>query len=228
VGDFNHDGRPDLVAGNLGLNFMYRTSPESRFGAYAGDFTGDRGTDIVLTQEIGGTEYPFFSLAKLGPTIYPLTMLFHSYAQFSTASIPRMFSPKQLQQAIHYQADTFASLYLQNDGGGFTASPLPTMAQISPIRGIIPFDVDGDGNLDLLVAGNLHDTEANTPPADAGNGLWLKGDGRGHFTAVLPATSGFWAPGNVTGLALVNTPAGKVVLVANNGDSLQTLAVKRP
>jgi hypothetical protein len=226
VGDFNHDGRPDLVAGNLGLNLMYQTSPESRFGVYAGDFTGDRAADIVLTQEIGGTEYPFFSLAKLGPSIYPLAILFQSYAAFSVASIPQMFSSRQLQQAIHYQADSFASLYLQNSGGRFTASPLPTMAQIAPIRGVIPYDVDGDGNLDLIVAGNLHDTEANTPPADAGNGLWLKGDGRGHFTAVPPAASGFWAPGNVTGLALVNTPVGRVVVVANNGDSLQTFVVK--
>ena len=226
AGDFNHDGRPDLVAGNLGLNFMYATSPESRFGVYAGDFTGDRGTDIVLTQEIGGKEFPFFSLAKLAPSIYPLTLRFQSYASFATASISQMFPAEQLQQAVHYQADTFASIYLQNGGGTFTASPLPNLAQIAPIRGIIPCDVDGDGNLDLIVAGNLFDTEPNTPRADAGNGLWLKGDGRGHFTPVPPVESGFLAPGNVTGLALLDTPAGKVVLVANNGDSLQAFVIK--
>src|SRR5438094_6709052 len=57
AGDFNHDGRPDLVAGNLGLNYSYTTSPQGRFGIYAADFTGNRTTDIVLTQEIDGTEY---------------------------------------------------------------------------------------------------------------------------------------------------------------------------
>jgi len=53
-----------LVAGNLGLNFAYTTSPASRFGIYAGDFTSDNRTDIVLTQEIGGKEYPVFGRAK--------------------------------------------------------------------------------------------------------------------------------------------------------------------
>ncbi len=228
TGDFNHDGHPDLVAGNLGLNFAYATSPQSRFGVYAADFTGNRTTDIVLTQEIGGTEYPLFGRAKLGPTIWPVALRFPSYASFAAASVEQLFGAAPLRHALHYQTDTFASLYLQNNGDGtFTSVPLPNLAQISPIRGIIAHDVDGDGNLDLIVAGNLYDTESNTPPADAGNGLWLKGDGRGHFTPVPPVASGFLAPRHVTGLALIQTPAGKAVLVANNGDSLQAFTIRK-
>jgi len=228
VGDFNHDGRPDLIAGNLGLNFTYTTSPQSRFGVYAGNFTGDQTTDIVLTQEIGGTEYPFFGRAKLGPTIYPVALRFPSYTTFSTASVAQLFGVNSLQHALHYQTDTFASMYLQNNGNGtFTAAPLPNLAQISPIRGIVIDDVDGDGNLDLVVAGNLYDTEPNTTPADAGNGLWLKGDGRGHFTPVPAVASGFLATRDVTGLALIRTPAGKAVLVANSGDSLQAFTIRK-
>ena len=228
VGDFNHDGRPDLVAGNLGLNVTYTTSPESRFGVYASNFTGSQTTDIVLTQEIGGIEYPFFGRAKLGPAIYPVAVRFPSYAAFSTAAITQLFGVDPLRRALHYQADTFASMYLQNNGNGtFTALPLPNLAQISPIRGIVVDDIDGDGNVDLIVAGNLDDTEPNTTPADAGNGLWLKGDGRGHFTPVPPVASGFLAPRDVTGLALIRTAAGKAVLVANRGDSLQAFSITR-
>src|SRR5919197_1716559 len=57
VGDFDHDGRPDLVAGNLGLNYTYTTSKASRFGIYAADFTGNQTTDVLLTQQIDGKEY---------------------------------------------------------------------------------------------------------------------------------------------------------------------------
>jgi hypothetical protein len=229
TGDFNHDGRPDLVAGNLGLNYTYTTSEKGRFGVYAADFTGNGTSDVLLTQEIDGTEYPVFGLAKLGPAIYPLAVRFPSYGLFSEASVPQLFSPSQLQRGVHYQTDTFASVYLQNTGAGaFTSVGLPQLAQISPIKGIIAQDVDGDGNLDLIVAGNLYDVEPNTPRADAGNGLWLKGDGRGHFAAVPPVQSGFLAPLDVTGLALINTPAGKAVLVANHGDSLRAFVIRRP
>jgi len=229
TGDFNHDGHPDLVAGNVGLNFSYTTSPHSRFGVYAADFAGSRNTDIVLTQEIAGTEYPLFGRAKLGPTIYPAALRFPSYAGFAVASVAQLLGPGPLQHALRYQTDMFASLYLQNNGDGtFRAVPLPNLAQISPIRGIVVDDVDGDGNVDLIVAGNLYDTEPNTPPADAGNGLWLKGDGRGHFTPVPAVASGLLAPRDVTGLALIKTPAGKAVLVANYGDSLQAFTIRRP
>ena len=226
--DWNHDGHPDLVAGNLGLNYSYTSSQRSRFGVYAADFTGNRTTDIVLTQEINGTEYPVWGLAQLGQAIYPLAIRFPSYAAFSEASIPQMFGASQLQQAVHYQTDTLASVYLQNTGDGtFTLSSLPNLAQISPIKGIAIDDVDGDGNLDLIVAGNLYEAEPNTPRADAGNGLWLRGDGQGHFTPVPAVESGFLAPLDVTGLALIKTPTGKAVLVANHGDSLQAFAIRR-
>jgi hypothetical protein len=226
AGDFNHDGRPDLVAGNLGLNFPFRASPTSRFGVYAADFTGNQTTDIVLTQEIDGTEYPFFGLAKLGPAIYTLGLRFPTYAAFAEASIGQVFSAAQLQQAVHYQVDTFASVYLRNAGDGtFTATPLPTFAQIAPLRALLPHDVDGDGTLDLLAAGNLYYTDPNTVRGDAGNGVWLRGDGHGGFTPVPPRLSGFLAPLEVTDLALVTTPTHPAVLVANNNDSLQVYVI---
>jgi hypothetical protein len=118
---------------------------------------------------------------------------------------------------------------LQNDGDGiFTSFPLPNLAQISPINGIIAHDVDRDGNLDLIVAGNLYNTEPNIPRADAGNGLWLRSDGDGSFTPVPPLVSGFLAPLQVTDLALITTPTGKAVLIANNGDSLQAFTIRNP
>jgi hypothetical protein len=228
VGDFDHDGRPDLVAGNLGLNYTYTAAKDARFGLYAVDLTGNRTSDIILTQEIGGTEYPLAGMASLGREIYTLGIKFPTYGSFADVSIQEAFSSGQLKQALHYQADMFASLYLHNDGGGtFSASALPNLAQIAPIKGIIATDVDGDGNLDLIVAGNLYDAEPNTPRADAGNGLWLRGDGKGHFTPVPMTQSGFLAPLNVTGLALINTPSGKAVIVANSGDSLQTFTIRK-
>jgi len=229
AGDFNHDGRPDLVAGNLGLNHTFTTSPQSRFGIYAASFTGSQKTDVILTQTTAGRDYPLAGAPTLAQEIYTVGVRYPTFQAFSTASIDQLFSPAQLQRALHYEVDTFASLYLQNDGHGtFSATALPALAQIAPIRGIILHDVDGDGNPDLLVAGNLYDTEPNTPRADASNGLWLRGDGRGHFTPVPSISSGFLAPLDVTGLAAIKTPTGTTVLIANYGDSLSAFAIRNP
>jgi hypothetical protein len=165
----------------------------------------------------------------LSKPVYTIGLRFPNHTAFSHASIRDILSPSQIAASLHYQADTFASLYLQSTGQGtFTATPLPSAAQIAPVRGIVETDVDRDGNLDLLVAGNIYDTEPNTAPADAGNGLWLRGDGRGQFTPVSPRQSGFLAPGNVTGLSAIKTPTGSAVLVASHGDSLSAYVIRRP
>jgi hypothetical protein len=227
-GDFNGDGRPDIMAGNLGMNYTYSTSVESPFGVYAGDFTGNQTIDVVFTQRIDGTEYPFAGKLPLGDEIYSLGLRFLTYGSFAQANISQLFTPSQMQSAVHHQTDTFASVYLQNGGNGtFTASKLPSLAQISPIRAIAAHDVDGDGNLDAIVGGNLYDTEPNTPRADAGNGLWLKGDGKGRFSPVAPSKSGLLIPRNVSNLAVITTLAGKSLLVTNTGDSVQTFAIRK-
>jgi hypothetical protein len=228
AGDFDADGDQDLIAGNLGLNHTFTASADSRFAVYAAELTGNQTTDIILTKEIDGVEYPLHGLVPLGREVYPIGLRFPTYGSFANVPMKDVLSQAQLQSALHLQADTFGSIYLRNDGDGtFSATALPNFAQIAPIRGIVTHDVDGDGDLDAVVAGNIYDMEANIARADAGNGAWLRNDGRGNFTPVPPLQSGFLAPKNVSGLALIRTAAGRSLVVANTGDSLQVFSIGR-
>lgn len=225
-GDLTNNGYDDLVVGNLGENYSYKTSGDRRFGIYAADFSGNYITDIILTEEINGKEFPFYGFAKLGREISNLSIPFKTFEQFSGAPIQQMFSSKQLNAAFHRQTDIFASIILKNGGdGSFQPVHLPAMAQISPVNGIVTHDVDKDGNLDLIMAGNLFHAEPTIPRADGGNGLWLKGDGQGNFDAVSTMESGFYAPLDVKNLELLRTVNGHAVIVANNNDSLSVFGI---
>jgi hypothetical protein len=226
TGDFDRDGRPDIVVGNLGLNSSYATSKDTTFEVYASNFTGNQTTDVILAQRVNDTSYSLAGMAPLGRDVYTTAIKFPTFGSFAAAPLEQLLSPDQLKQSLHYEVDMFASVVLHNDGGGrFSMSRLPSEAQISPIRGIVVHDVDGDGHPDIVVAGNLYDTEPNSPRLDAGNGLWLRGDGRRHFFAV-PA-GGFMAPLNVSQLALVRTASGPALVVANVNDSLQIFKIRR-
>jgi hypothetical protein len=228
AGDFDADGDQDLMAGNLGLNHTFTATAHSKFGVYAAELTGNQTADIIFTKTIDGVEYPLHGLVPLGREVYPIGLRFPTYGSFADVAMKDVLSEAQLKNALHLQADTFASMHLRNNGDGtFTATSLPNFAQISPIRGVVTHDVDGDGALDVIVAGNIYDMEANIARADAGNGAWLRNDGRGNFTPVPPSQSGLLAPRNVSGLALIRTAAGRSLVVANTGDSLQVFRIAK-
>ena len=91
---------------------------------------------------------------------------------------------------------TFATSLVRNNGdGSFTVIPLPLQAQIAPVYGILPADVDGDGKVDLLLGGNFDGVQPELGRMSASYGLVLRGDGKGHFGPVSAAHSGFVVPG---------------------------------
>jgi enediyne biosynthesis protein E4 len=225
-GDLNGNGHPDLVAGNLGLNHTFQTSEEQKFGVVAADFSRNRTMDIIFTVEQNGREAPFFSLAHLSRGIPQLMDRFPSFRAFAEASLQEIFPPDELKSALRYQADTFSSVMLLNDGNGsFSMQPLPEEAQVSPIKSILVEDVDGDGHPDIIAAGNLHKTHPDIPRMDAGNGIWLRNDGIGNFDPVSSNQSGLLASLDVKDLAIIQTANGKVLLVANNGGPLQAFFI---
>ena len=81
--------------------------------------------------------------------------------------------------------------------GSYQIRPLVNHAQISSVNTILTRDIDHDGFLDLVLAGNLFGSEAETPRNDASIGLFLKGDGRGNFSPVPAFESGLYMGGDV-------------------------------
>ena len=152
---------------------------------------------------------------------------FKDYESFSQATLEDVYSEKTLENSLHYQVKSFASVYFENKDGKFIPHELPLMAQLSAINKILVEDYNNDGNLDALIAGNLYASEVETPRNDAANGLLLLGDGTGNFTPVLARESGFYAPGDVKDMAKITIDGQEHILLAKNSDYLQMVALKK-
>jgi hypothetical protein len=109
-------------------------------------------------------------------------------------------------------------LVRNNGDGSFTMVPLPLEAQIAPVYGILAADIDGDGKADLLMAGNFDGVKPEIGRMSAGYGLYLRGDGKGHFTPVRELESGFFVPGQARDIKRVRTRAGNIYIVSRNND----------
>ncbi len=224
-GDFDKDGDIDYVVGNLGLNYKYKANEKETFDIYSSDFDGNNTNDIVLSYFNGGKKYPLRGRECSSQQIPIIKKKFEDYASFSTATLEDVYTEKSLENSLHYQVKSFASIYLENSNGTFIAHKLPNLAQISNINQILVDDFDNDSFLDIAIAGNLHGSEIETPRNDASNGLFLKGDGQGGFTSVRSSTSGLFANGDVKDMAIINIKDSNYIIVGKNDDYLQFIEI---
>ncbi|MCE2612490.1 VCBS repeat-containing protein [Flavobacteriaceae bacterium D16] len=224
-GDFDGDGDMDYLAGNLGLNYKYKASETETFDVYYDDFDASGTKDIVLSYYNYGEKFPVRGRECSSQQMPAIKKKFEDYASFSTATLADVYTQQALDESLHYQVKSFASVYLENTPEGFVIRELPIEAQISSINDILIDDIDGDGNLDAVVAGNLYTSEVETPRNDASNGLFLKGDGDGGFKPVVARKSGLYIPGDVKNLLHLNRKDGRYFLVGKNNDSLQLIRV---
>jgi len=149
-----------------------------------------------------------------------------TYKAYGTATMNDMWSAADKQGAIMLQANYMQTSFIQNDGNGhFSIKPLPPEAQAAPVFGMISEDIDGDGNMDVVMVGNDYGMDPYTGRMDAFNGLCLKGDGKGSFQPLTPAQSGFYVPGDAKALAKIKGAKGEELYIATqNQDSVMVYA----
>jgi hypothetical protein len=114
------------------------------------------------------------------------------------------------------------SLLINEGSGRLTLRALPTEVQFSPISGIETMDYNGDGHLDVLLAGNFFDVLPEMGQYDANYGLVLEGQGKGAFWVVKPKESGFFVDGQVRAIRKVKGADGreKFIVARNNAHAL--------
>jgi hypothetical protein len=217
--DFTGDGRPDFVVGNLGLNTRLRATATEPATLIVQDFDGNGFVEQVVSTYSGAVSRPLALRDDLLGAIPLLKARFPTYASYARATTADLFSPEQLAGAVRKQAYTFATTLVRNNGdGSFTLVPLPREAQLAPVYGILAADYDGDGRQDVLLAGNFNGVKPEIGNMSASYGLFLRGDGRGGFTPVETAQSGFLVRGQARDIQRVRTRQGELYVVTRNDD----------
>lgn len=227
-GDFNGDGRPDVAAGNLGLNTRYRATPERPAVIFHGAFASGTGPQLVEAHHDGDRLVPWRTRKELGTRIPSVLRRFPWNDEYARASLEEILEPARLAAARRFEATELRSgVFLSAADGTYEFRPLPRIAQIAPAQALAAADLDGDGNLDLYLVQNSHAPDATIGRFTGGLSQLLRGDGRGGFEAVEPAASGLVVPGDGRAVVVVDLDRDghADLLVARNGAPL--LAFRR-
>ncbi len=232
-GDFDNDGDIDYVAGNLGLNSHFKASFKEPMTILANDIDDNGKIDPMIfyyTKAHDSTRksFPMHTRDDLISQVVSIRKRYPTFKSFGQAAMDDIWSKQQKEQAIRMDATDLNTSYIENKGKGkFTIKALPIDAQIAPVYGMLSKDINGDGNLDLLMVGNDHGMEPLGGRHDAFMGLALKGNGKGGFTGMTIAESGFFVKGDAKGLSRVHTVrGGELLLATQNQDNLLVYSQK--
>ncbi len=215
--DLDNDGDMDFVVGNHGLNSRFKAGPENPVTLFSKDFDGNGFIDPILAfRAENGKDFPYALRHNLIDQMKGLTKKYPNYGSFKNASITDMFLPEELETAQRLEANTFASVILINEGGfGFTVKELPIKAQFSTIYAIATHDFDKDGDVDMVLGGNLYNVKPEVGRYDASYGVYLENLGNMEFKSHKNG-NGFHVTGEIRDLMI----HGRKLIVARNNDSL--------
>ena len=221
VGDLNNDKLPDLVVGNLGLNYKYKASVEEPFEVFYDDFDDNGTKDIVLAYYNYGIQFPLRGFSCSSQQVPDLKDKFKKYDIFASLDVQEVYGEENLENALRLSVNTFESTVLINNKSYYDFKALPNYAQFSSVNDIIIEDFDDDEINDILLVGNMYHAEIETTRNDSGNGLLLKGNGDGNFKEIPISKSGFFTPGDSKKIISLKRNQDKLFIVANNDDRLQ-------
>jgi hypothetical protein len=232
MADLDKDGDLDIVAGNLGLNNRYKASPKEPIKLFAKDLDNNGSVDPLIAYYIPDQNgerhlYPAIDRQQFAGQVPAIKKKYEQHAAYSKEKMEDILKG-QKEGMLELTCEETRTCWIENKGSGkFEMHALPTAAQLAPVNSIICTDVDGDRNLDMILAGNEYQAEVMIGRYDASYGLVLKGDGKGTFKSVSPLQSGLIIDGDVKDMKIINTSKERLLLVAVNNDKMKVFRLKK-
>ncbi|MCR9131733.1 MAG: VCBS repeat-containing protein [bacterium] len=197
--DWDGDGTLDIIALNHGLNSRFKASTEQPASLWVSDFDGNGSTEQILTTYNGEQAYPTVLRHDLVNQLPGLKRKYLKYESYKEQTIEDIFTPEQLDAATQLTAQTLSStVWWGNGDGSFSeGQELPWQAQLSPMYAGALIDLDGQGNKELLLGGNLYGVKPEAGRYDASKGVVISVSENRELKVISTVQSGLSTNGEI-------------------------------
>lgn len=210
VTDVNGDKKPDILAGNFGINHRLRASEDQPLRLYKNDFDENGKEDPILTYMESGKEYIYPNLELLLKQLPGLKKEFVLNQDFAGKTVGQIFDKGALQKSEIKLVHTLNSAaYLQNDIRKWRPYLFPPSLQSFPITAIESLD-----NGEVVVGGNYYEVDPNLGKQDAGYLYSIEFNNYWKSPKVLSLY-----PGQIRDIQRINNK----LWIAYHGDSLRQI-----
>lgn len=219
VEDVNGDGKPDILAGNHGINSRLRTSGYSELRMVLNDFDQNGTLDQILAKYENQITIPLVLKPALIRQIPALRKQLLTYESYQNKSLEELF-PKAIwanSVTLHVQIME-TSLWLNEGNGKFTATTLPREIQSAPVYAITSIP-NKSGTPMLVFGGNQSRIKPELGSQMGSYGWVLKSDGNNQWKTLLPAESGLFVPGEIRDFLPITIENKPNLVVLRNNDT---------
>ena len=224
--DVNNDGLKDYLIGNIGNNSKYKTDFEKPLKIFGDDFDGNGTHDLVLSYKYEGNYVPLRGKECSTQQMPFISEKIPTFEEFANASIQDIYG-EEIIDSYERKVTSFESILLINDGGNkFTLKKLPPLAQSIPIITSDVIDINDDGYEDVIIAGNIYNTEVETPRLDNQFALILLSNKINNYTTLGPKETGLYTNGNIKSIKVINNEKPQL-LIGNNNSALEIFELKK-
>jgi enediyne biosynthesis protein E4 len=222
--DIDKDGDLDILAANHGTNSRFPASVDKPVCMHLGDFDQNSSVDQIICVYRGEKSYPMALRHDITKQLPYLNKQFLKYEDYALKTVEELFTEEQRKNMLTLYAREMETAIYRNEGGRFVKVLLPAAVQYSPVYAMLAEDFDGDGNVDVLLGGNLYAAKPETGRYDASRGLLLKGDGKGGFVEV-PGNGGFMVDGEIRDLEILDIGKQRVLVVGKNDAGVEVFGI---
>jgi hypothetical protein len=219
VTDINGDGRPDILAGNQGLNSRLRTSPTSELRMIVNDFDQNGTTDQILSLYENQKTIPWVLKPALLRQIPSLRKQLLTYESYQHKALEELFPQAVWANSITLRTQTLeTTVWINSGNGSFHSVELPREIQSAPVYSIAA--VGRDRQNPYLVFGGNQSRIKPELGTQMGSYAWvLKPDGKDRWKTLLPEQSGIFVPGEIRDLLELNIENNPNLVVLRNNDT---------
>jgi len=172
--DYDADGDDDYFVGNLGKNNKFHPTEKIPLHIYANNFDTNSSYDIALSKASEGVLFPIRGKECSAQQTPFLNDKIKTFSEFANSNIIDVYGKENIESALHLEASSFSSYYIQNNGNGnFEFKTLPNDAQFGPTLDFEFLDLNKDGLVEVFGVGNIYDSEVETIRYDASQGYIL-------------------------------------------------------
>lgn len=218
--DLDKDGDIDFILGNHGENLHYKPKENAPMKIWINDFDNNGTIEQIVTQQLAGKDYPIHQKKELTTQLLPLKRQNLKASEYAKKTIQELFDPTVINNTIVKEVKESATLLAINQGNNqFTIKELPYQTQLSCVCAIRCVDINNDGNLDILMAGNDFEYKPQFSRLDASYGHVLLGDDQLNYRWQNHTSSGFFVRDEVKHIEIFTDKRGNkyVITAINNG-----------